>query len=260
MLNEFVSIHMDGEIATLHINNPPVNALNPQVLEVLAKALQELKDKAELRGLIITGSGQTFSAGADLKFFSRASSEEIMSALRLGQDVFNAMESFPRPTLAAVNGAALGGGCELTLACDFRIASDDAIFGFPEVTIGIIPGWGGTQRLPEVIGVSRAKSLVYSGRIISAEEAREMGLVDEVVPRSKLIEASRERLLNLLERSAPLAVRSAKASIMTGLRGARFWKGSNFEVEAIAKLFKTADLKEGLQAFLEKRRPTFTGN
>jgi enoyl-CoA hydratase len=260
MINELVKVVTDKQISTIILNNPPVNALNPHVLETLHVTLKDLYGKAELQGLIITGSGQAFSAGADLKFFNRASSEELVSALRLGQEVFNTLEMFSVPTMAAVNGAALGGGFELTLACDFRVASDEAVFGLPEVTIGMIPGWGGTQRLPELVGVSRAKSLIYSGRIINANEAADIGLVEQVVSKANLFETSKEVLLRLLSRSAPLAVRSAKASILAGLRGARFAKGSELEVKEVTKLFRTNDLKEGLQAFLEKRRTNFTGS
>jgi len=245
----------DSGICIITVNRPDkMNALNNQVFEELDAALDHIKSNSEIKGIIITGSGdKAFVAGADIKELNTlGDSEAIKKSLR-GQRVFQKLESLTIPVIAAVNGYALGGGCELAMACHIRIASKNALMGLPEVSLGLIPGYGGTQRLPKLIGEAKAMELTLTGRFVKAEEAKSIGLVNDVAEDSAL-EAVTEMMKNMMKQG-PLALKNAILAIKES------GNDSGFEAEAdlFGELYNTDDFKEGTSAFLEKRKPAFTG-
>lgn len=245
-------------IFTIRFHRPEkLNALNRQVLEELDQAITEGCADEAVKSLLVTGSGpKAFVAGADISEFLEGSRDQGAALSARGQRIFQRLEDAPKPVVAAVNGFALGGGCELAMACHIRIASDNARFGQPEVNLGLIPGYGGTQRLTRLVGPGRALELMMTGDIISAEEAWRIGLVNRVVPAAELLDACRE-LLGKIQAKAPLALarlpRCVKAAFHEGDQGYRT------ESEAFGELFGTADLTEGATAFLEKRPAAFQG-
>ncbi|MEW6723895.1 MAG: enoyl-CoA hydratase-related protein [Bacillota bacterium] len=245
----------DDGIAELTIDRPEaLNALNQQVLEELASTLAGLADDPDLRCLIITGAGRAFVAGADIAAMAEMTQEEAEAFSRLGSSTFTAVEQLPVPVIAAVNGYALGGGCELALACDFRYASEKARFGQPEVGLGIIPGFGGTQRLPRLIGAGPARELIYTGEMIGADRAKEIGMVNAVFPTEELLEQTRAAARKIAAKG-PLAVRAAKEAIRRGLE-LELEQGCQLESRIFGRIFGPQQ-KEGMQAFLEKRAPKF---
>lgn len=249
----------DGAIAILSINRPKeLNALNYATMLELDAALTALENDAAIGAVIITGGGEkAFVAGADIGYMAQMTALEGREWALLGQKVFSRIEHFPQPVIAAVNGFALGGGCELTLACDIRIASEKAKFGQPEVSLGITPGFAGTQRLSRLVGKGQANLLIFSGDIIDAKEALRIGLVQQVVAPESLLEAAKT-LANKIISRAPWAIKQAKKVINCGLE-----MGSEqayaFEAEVFGMCFATKDQKEGMDAFLNKRKPEFTG-
>jgi enoyl-CoA hydratase len=211
-----------------------------------------------VRAIIVTGAGdRAFIAGADIAEMKDKSPSEALAFARLGQAVCSAIEAAPQPVIAAINGYALGGGCEIALACDIRLASETAVLGQPEVALGVPPGWGGTQRLPRVIGPGLARELIYTGRRVGAEEALRIGLVNAVYPPAELLERARA-LAAEIARNAPVAVRLSKEAIRRGL-DVDLAAGLALEAQAFALAFSTADQREGMSAFLEKRSPEFRG-
>jgi enoyl-CoA hydratase len=246
-----------GAIALVTINRPDaLNALNAEVLLELAGLLVELSGDEELRCLVLTGAGRAFVAGADIAHMSELSPRGALEFARLGHEVLATLETFPHPVIAAVNGFALGGGCEITLACDLVYASEKAKFGQPEVKLGLIPGFGGTQRLARRVGAMRAAELIFSGRMVRADEAKAIGLALDVVPPGDLMGAALARAREISE-MGPVAVRAAKRVQYQGLQ-APLPVGNALERQAFATLFDTADAKEGMIAFVEKRNPKFT--
>jgi len=239
-------------IATITLNRPQVrNALNIATVTELGAAFEQVKNDETIRVVVLTGAGdKAFAAGADISEISGLSAEEGEEFSRRGQKVFDAMESLGRPTIAAINGYALGGGCELAMACTMRVASETAVFGQPEVKLGLIPGYGGTQRLPRLVGKSQALHLLLTGESISAAEALRIGLVDRVVPADELA-ATVGELARRIVANAPLAVRYCIEAVHRG----------ELLTEAIlfGKSCGTEDMKEGTRAFLEKRPPRFVG-
>ncbi|MHA1744498.1 MAG: enoyl-CoA hydratase-related protein, partial [Promethearchaeota archaeon] len=205
---KFIKYEQEGGLGVLTLNRPPVNALNGEILTEIGQLIATLKEKADLLTLIITGEGRSFVAGADISMMATVDYEEGKRIAQLGSDIFRAIEKLPFPVIAAVNGFALGGGCELALSCDIRIANEKAKFGQPEVTIGVTPGYGGTQRLPRLIGTGKAKELIYWGGIIDAEEAHRIGLVNHVFPLEGFLEAVK-KFAGKFVKQAPLAVRYA---------------------------------------------------
>lgn len=257
---EFVKVRAEEQIAVITLDNPPVNALNLKVLGELEEAVGEAEKNPEIRGVIITGAGtNAFCAGADVKMIHQAKPEEAASIVREGQRVFNRVENLSKVVVAAINGLTLGGGCELAMACDIRIASDRARFGQPEVALGLIPAWGGTQRLPRIVGKGKAKELIFTGQIISAQEAYRIGLVNKIVPDGEELRASIDMLRLIGTKVAPLAVRAAKKAINEGLTKPSLEEALKVEVEALIEVAKTEDLREGLEAFLQKRPPKYQG-
>jgi enoyl-CoA hydratase len=243
-------------IATITLNRPGVrNALDLATWKEIRQVIEEVEDQS-IQVLIFTGAGdEAFAAGTDIKWLHERSMLATLEAY--SQRVLQMLEDLWKPSIAAVNGFALGGGCELAMACDIRIASEQAKFGQPEVRLGILPGAGGTQRLPRLVGVAKAKELIFSGEIIDAAVAERIGLVNRVVPHAKLMESAME-LANKIMRQGPVAIQLAKAAINTGVN---FGPGAGYVCERLAQtvLFGTEDRIEGTSAFLEKRRPDFKG-
>ena len=249
----------DADLAVVTIDRQEkLNALNAEVVRELAEVFESLRDDAHVLGVVLTGAGEkSFVAGADIGEFARMDPVSGVEKSRRGQEVLLGIERFPKPVLAAVGGFALGGGCELALACHLRVASEDARFGLPEVGIGVVPGYGGTVRLARLVGLGRAVEMILTGDMIGAERAHEIGLVSAVVPGAELLDGAKE-FLRRITRNGPLAVRLALESIYRSLDAST---GAALEHEAalFGVLASTADMKEGISAFLEKRKPRFTG-
>lgn len=248
----FVNCQQEGHIAVLTIDRPQaLNALNAQVLADLTAAFAGL-DVNETRCVILTGAGEkAFVAGADISAMSRMTQEEAEAFSKYANDIFRIIETFPLPVIAAVNGYALGGGNELALCCDIRICSETAVFGQPEVGLGVIPGFGGTQRLPRLIGAGMAKQMIYSGRNIKAAEALRIGLVNAVYPLDELLPAAKKLAADIAGR-APIAVRAGKTAVDQGL-DMDIEQAMALEEKLFGSCFESWDQQEGMAAFLEKR-------
>lgn len=248
---------LEHGIFTVTINRPDkLNALNKDVMNDLNEVINEIESNNEIRGVILTGSGQKgFVAGADISEFTGLDSAAGKELARKGQEIFFKFENCSKPVIAAVNGFALGGGCELAMACHFRIASDNAKFGQPEVNLGLIPGYGGTQRLVQLIGKGRALELLMTGNMIDASIALEYGLVNHVVPQDDLLPKAK-MLLEVITSKAPLAI----ARCIKAANAVYGTQGYQEELNGFGECFETEDMKEGTTAFLEKRKAKFKGN
>jgi enoyl-CoA hydratase len=256
MYNTLLVLTENG-ICTIVINRPDkLNALNKEVFNELDKAIDEVYINPGIQSAIITGAGsKAFVAGADISEFLGLASEQAPALAKRGQVVFDKIENSPKPIIAAVNGFALGGGCELALACHFIYASENAKFGQPEVNLGLIPGYGGTQRLAQVAGRSRAMELVMTGKMISAKEAMQYGIVNEVTTAEELLSKVKEVLI-LIQSKAPMAI----AKVIECINNFdHTQQGYDFEVQKFGECFQTEDMKEGAAAFLEKRKANFKG-
>ncbi|MES2430679.1 MAG: enoyl-CoA hydratase-related protein [Bacteroidota bacterium] len=247
-------------IFIITINRPDkLNALNTQVFSDIENAVDEIQTNPEIRSAIITGSGnKAFVAGADIAEFAAYTKEQAMALSKRGQDIFFKIENSKKPIVAAVNGFALGGGCELAMACHFRLASENAKFGQPEVNLGLIPGYGGTQRLTQIIGKGKSMELHMTANLIDANEALQLGLVNHVTPPETLLERTKEILLTI-QSKAPIAISKLIDCINTAAVNDNDHSGFKKEVEAFGDCFATDDMKEGTNAFLEKRKANFTG-
>lgn len=249
---------LENSIFTITINRPDkLNALNKEVFADLNKALDEVYSNPAIRSVIITGAGpKAFVAGADISEFNNLTVAASKTLAKSGQDTFFRIEHSPKPIVACVNGFALGGGCELAMSCHFRIASENAKFGQPEVNLGLIPGYGGTQRLVQLIGKGRAMEVLMSGGMIDATAALQYGLVNYVVPQEELLTKAKS-ILDLINSKAPIAVGKCIESANAVFDETQ--NGYEVEVNAFGDCFGTEDMKEGTTAFLEKRKPVFTG-
>lgn len=249
---------LENNILIITINRPEkLNALNKTVIDELSAVIDEVYNNVEIRSAIITGSGEkSFVAGADITEFLELDSTAGEALARKGQrNVFDKIENSPKPIVAAVNGFALGGGCELALACHFIIASDNAKFGQPEVNLGLIPGYGGTQRLVQLVGRNRAMQLIMTGEMIKAEDAEQYGIVNKVVAPNKLLDTTKE-ILQIINAKAPLAV-SKIIEVLNNFDHTQ--QGYDFEMKKFGECFATKDMKAGVRAFLEKSKPNFKG-
>ena len=249
-----VLLEKKGNIAVATINRPKaLNALNSQVLEDLNELVDIVTADEEIRALVLTGAGEkAFVAGADIGEMSTLTKAEGEAFGKKGNDVFRKLETMPVPTIAAINGFALGGGCELSMSCDIRICADTAVFGQPEVGLGITPGFGGTQRLGRLVGPGMAKQLIYTARNIKADEALRIGLVNAVYPAAELMAAA-EKLADTIAKNAPIAVRACKKAINEGL-DVDMDAALVIEEKLFGSCFETADQAEGMGSFLEKRK------
>ncbi len=256
---QYVIYEKSERRATITLNRPDaLNAFNKDVVEEILKALEDAKNDEKIRVVILTGAGEkAFSAGADIKTMKGFDALKARELSLMGEKLCSAIENFEKPVIAAINGYALGGGLEVAMACDLRIASDKAKMGQTEINIGLIPGWGGTQRLTRLIGKTKAKELVFTGKMIDAKTAERLGLVNMVVPADQFREAVRKFAMELAEK-APVALRIAKALINKGA-DMSLDAAIALEREGFGVVGSTEDLQEGVSAFIEKRKPVFKG-
>ena len=253
--NEHIKIEKKKEIGIITLNRPEArNALNRKMLHELGDALTELENDLQIRVIILVGN-KDFCAGADIKEMNAIKPEEIETFCRWGHKVFDQLEGMGKPVIAAMTGFALGGGCELALACDIRIAGESAKFGQPEVNLGLIPGFGGTQRLSRLVGIGKSKEIILTGEIINAKEAESIGLVNRVVKDDELMAKAEEMAMTIAQKG-PTAVKMAKILIN---EHQEIKEGLEKEIAFFAQCFATQDHLEGINAFLEKRKPKFKG-
>lgn len=254
---EKISVTKNNGIATVVMDNPPMNALGDQVRSELLEAFTELKSDNEVVAIIITGAGErAFMAGADIKEFNESGNPHEKEQQVVEENVFDVIANIPKPTIAMINGYALGGGLELALSCDIRIAEDHAKVGLPEVKLGLLPGGGGTQRLPQIVGPSKAKELMFTGDQLTAEEALQLNVVSQVVPKGEGMEAANKLAARLASHSLQ-ALGRIKRLVNEG-NEMPLDEGLSLERKLFAELFETKDAKEGIRAFVEKRKPVFT--
>jgi len=257
-------IEKENNIATLTINRPDkMNALNKTVLDELDRAIDELNADSSIRSIIITGAGpKAFVAGADISEFKGLNKEQAIAMAEKGQRIFKKIEDSSKPIVAAVNGFALGGGCELAMSCHFRLASENAKFGQPEVNLGLIPGYGGTQRLTQLVGKGKSMELQMTAHMIDANEAMQLGLVNHVTSPESLLERTKD-ILTVIQSKAPVAVgkviECVNVAVVSDSAYTNGKSGFDKEVEAFGECFMTEDMKEGTTAFLEKRKANFKG-
>jgi enoyl-CoA hydratase/carnithine racemase len=248
-VGEFVSLDVDGAIGTIRLDRPPMHALNKQVQEEIRAAAHEAAGRDDVRAVVIYGGPKVFAAGADIKEMVDMTYSDMAARAGDLSSAFDAVARIPKPVVAAITGYALGGGCELALTADFRVCGDNARLGQPEILLGVIPGAGGTQRLPRLVGPARAKDLIYSGRFVDAEEALRIGLVDKVVAPDEVYDAAVEMVRRYADGPA-MALRAAKAAIDAGLE-TDLDTGLRIESQAFASLFATEDRTIGMRSFVE---------
>ena len=258
MSYETITLNVADRIATVTVNRPDkLNALNNRVIAELGEMIDSLRADRDVSGIILTGAGRAFVAGADISELEQVAGDSAEALAKRGQSVFRRFETSPKPTIAAVNGFALGGGCELAMACHVRIASENAKFGQPEVKLGLIPGYGGTQRLPRLVGKGRALQLLLTGEMIDAQEALRISLVNRIVAADELLQAANSMMRAMLA-NAPLALAACVTAVNDGADAA-LDTALALEASAFGRLGATDDKREGTRAFLEKRSATFTG-
>jgi enoyl-CoA hydratase len=252
----FLQVEKQGKIATIKLNRAPANALSTGVIGEIDEALNQIEQDSQVKAVVILGEGRFFSAGADIKEFTEVKDETGFASLgKKGQDVFNRIEQFSKPVIAAIHGAALGGGLELAMSCHIRLAAEDAKLGLPELTLGLIPGFAGTQRLPQLVGVPKACEMLLSSKPISGKDAAAAGLVNQAYPPEELFEKAYKMAESFSEKSA-VAIKYT-LELLQYARNGQYEKGSVKEQELFGKAFKSYDGQEGIQAFIEKRKPEF---
>ena len=252
---KYLNITKEGKVLIIKLNRPPVNALNTDFILEIEEAFKEAEKDDELQVIILTGEGKAFVAGADIAEMKEFNPIHAREFAQNGHRNLNKVDSINKIVIAAINGFALGGGCEIALACDLRLMADSAKIGQPEVNLGVIPGFGGTQRLPRLVGPGIGKELIYSGEPIDAQEALRIGLVNKVVPQDKVFEAAKE-LAEKIASKGPRAIKVAKAVINQGL-DTDLHSGNSLEIRQFGACFGSDDPKEGMSAFLEKRKPNW---
>ena len=255
---EYLKWSFQDRIATITIERPPANALSSGLLLELSAVLDEIEPNGEIGVIIIHGEGRFFSAGADIKEFTTVTSADGFANLgKYGQDLFDRMEKFPKPIIAAIHGAALGGGLELAMACHIRYVSENAKLGLPELQLGLIPGFAGTQRLPKYVGVARAAEMLFTSEPISGIEAVQYGLATRSFPENQLLDET-YKLAGKIAKKSPGSIRAA-IELLNYAKTEEFYEGTKREAELFGEVFVSKDAKEGIQAFLEKREPSFKG-
>lgn len=257
-MGEFVRLEVEGGVGTIRLDRPPMNAINDRLTRDLWEVATEASLRDDVRAVVIWGGEKVFAAGADIKMMADMGPVECKPMISALQETFSLVEEIPKVTVAAVNGFALGGGCELAMCADFRFAGEGAQLGQPEIKLGIIPGAGGTQRMPRLVGPARAKDIIYSGRMVPAKEALEIGLVDAVSPDGEVYDRAVEVARRYAE-GPTQALRAAKVAVTWGGR-TDLRTGLVIEREAFVDLFATDDQKEGMRAFVEKRAADFQGH
>jgi enoyl-CoA hydratase/carnithine racemase len=256
-MNSTVTYEKMNGLGIVSINHPPLNVLSQQVFQELKNAFLQLKEEEEIVAVLVTGAGnRAFVAGADIKEFPQLiGNRDMKESVMEGHRVLTEIQQFPKPTIAVLNGLTLGGGCELALSCDMRIAEEHAQIGLPEITLGLFPGAGGTQRLPRLVGAAKAKELMYTGEAISAKEAERIGLVNSVVETGKGVEAG-IALAKKMTRHSLQVLSRIKQAVDHGL-DTTLENGIEIEANLLVEVFQTEDIKEGVSAFIEKRKPVF---
>ncbi|MED3562576.1 enoyl-CoA hydratase [Bacillus xiapuensis] len=255
---EFLKWGHEDQIATITINRPPANALSSGVLRELSTVLDEIETNREVKVVVIHGEGRFFSAGADIKEFTTVSSAEDFSQLgKYGQDTFERMEKFPKPIIAAIHGAALGGGLELAMACHIRLVSETAKLGLPELQLGLIPGFAGSQRLPKYVGVARAAEMLFTSEPITGVQAVQYGIANHAYPENEVLENA-YILARKISKKSPGSLQSV-IQLLNYAKMEAFYEGVKKEAELFGKVFMSKDGQEGIQAFIEKREPNFKG-
>ncbi|MEO0124270.1 MAG: enoyl-CoA hydratase-related protein [candidate division WOR-3 bacterium] len=252
-----IIVEVADKIAILKVNRPEVlNAVNTETILEIESAMKEFNDDKDVRVIIITGEGKSFVSGSDISRLAQMDSLAAREYSQIGQRVLSLIENMEKPVIAAVNGYALGSGCEIAMACDIRIASEKAKFGQPEVKLGLIPGHAGTQRLARLVGIGKAKELIFTGDLIDAQEAYNIGLVNKVVSADNLLEEAKNIAKKIIENAGPNAVKIAKTVLNRGI-DSNLQTANSYETEAFSILFSTEEAKEGMKAFLEKRKPNW---
>lgn len=255
---EFLTWKIEENVAVVTINRPPANALSRQLILEVNEMLNTFEHDESVRVILIHGEGRFFSAGADIKEFTEVTSGEEFSKLAAqGQEVFERLESFPKPVIASIHGAALGGGLELAMGCHIRYVAEDAKLGLPELSLGLIPGFAGSQRLPRYVGTAKAAEMLFTSEPITGSEAVQYGLANKAFPNEELLQKSTELAKKIAEKS-PIALKAA-IQMLQYSKDASYYEGVKAEAESFGTVFVSEDAKEGIQAFIEKRKPNFTG-
>ncbi|MBB6452039.1 enoyl-CoA hydratase [Salirhabdus euzebyi] len=253
---EKLSLHVDGNVANILFHSPPANALSSGLLKELSEVLDQIEHNRTVKAIVIQGEGKFFSAGADIKeFTSLQNADDYTSLAQQGQQIFDRMEKFHIPIIASIHGAALGGGLELAMSCHIRIVTHEAKLGLPELTLGIIPGFAGTQRLPRYVGIPKAYEMILTGRPITGDEAVQLGLANHAVTEDELKEFTSKLVSKIVDKSAPSI--NAIMGLIPFTYTSQFQTGVYEEAKSFGNIFGTEDAKEGVQAFIEKRKPNF---